>query len=457
MKIKILFIALIFSLNATAQNLPLFKNGDRVCFVGNSITNAGEFHHNIYQYYVTRYPKNDISFFNCGISGDQTGGILKRFDSDVMSHQPTHAIIMIGMNDVNRSLYSVVPTTNQDTLQKRLAVLVTYKKNLDSIVRKFLDKGVKVLLQKPSIYDQTGVQERENNFGVNDALKNCADFMESLAKKYKLTTIDYWTTMTILNKQMQAKDPKATIIGKDRVHPGSTGHMVMAYQFLTDTKAEKYVAKIGVKADKASSNAASRNCAFSKLKQTKDSLWCSVLENALPFPVSEGQQEAMGLVPFVNNFNVELLTFPNLAKGKYQLKIDSVVVGIFDQDSLKLGINLANYSNTPQYQQALAVRKSLFDLWKKESELRTIRYVEFKFLQDYAHKANMDSVKNYLDDLFKRKLSNTPLSKTQFDKYYDLKGKQPQMEIDYAAFHKQSYQLSQPKAHLFLLTKQNKN
>ena len=82
-----------------------FPSGSRVCFVGNSITNNGEFHHNILLYHLTRYPKENVSFFNCGISGDVTSGILSRMDDDILVHQPTHIVLMIGMNDVKRSLY----------------------------------------------------------------------------------------------------------------------------------------------------------------------------------------------------------------------------------------------------------------------------------------------------------------------------------------------------------------
>jgi endoglucanase len=97
----------------------IFPSGSRVCFVGNSITNNGEFHHNILLFHLTRYPKENVSFFNCGISGDVTAGILNRMEDDILIHQPTHIVLMIGMNDVRRSLYSENISTNSDTLEQR--------------------------------------------------------------------------------------------------------------------------------------------------------------------------------------------------------------------------------------------------------------------------------------------------------------------------------------------------
>ena len=78
----------------TQTNSELFfEEGSRVCFVGNSITHNGEFHHNVLLYHVTRFPEQPVSFYNCGISGDVTGGVLKRMEDDILVHQPTHAVI----------------------------------------------------------------------------------------------------------------------------------------------------------------------------------------------------------------------------------------------------------------------------------------------------------------------------------------------------------------------------
>ncbi len=169
--------------NAQPPNL-LFKKGDRVCFVGNSITHNGEFHHNIMQYYVTRFPNQRVHFFNAGIKGDVTGGILQRMDSDILMHKPTHAVIMIGMNDVQRELYGKSVSLNEDTLAKRKEALDLYSINLEKIVSVLLKKGVKVILQKPSAYDQTSTIKYANNLGVNDALIQCGLTMQELANKY---------------------------------------------------------------------------------------------------------------------------------------------------------------------------------------------------------------------------------------------------------------------------------
>lgn len=79
------FLFFLLIANFSYAQTPYFQKGDRVVFVGNSITNNGAFYHNIFQYYVTRFPEQPITFFNCGISGDVTAGILRRMDSEYIN------------------------------------------------------------------------------------------------------------------------------------------------------------------------------------------------------------------------------------------------------------------------------------------------------------------------------------------------------------------------------------
>jgi lysophospholipase L1-like esterase len=450
MKNIILIICLFASITGYSQN-AIFQKGDRVCFVGNSITHAGEFHHNIFQYYVTRFPSQPVSFFNCGISGDVTGGIISRMESDILIHKPTHVVIMIGMNDVNRALYGASPSNDADTLQRREEALIRYRNNLDSIVRIFISKGIKVILQKPTIYDQTAISKTPNNFGVNDALKACADFGETLAQKYELAVVDYWTILNLINTELQKKDPASTIIGADRVHPAANGNLIMAYQFLKSTHSSDYVAQICLKKNSAESSKDSKNCKIRHVKRKADYISFEVTENALPFVIGDDQKKGLELVPFIQELNVEELIAGNLKSGSYQLVIDTIVIGTFTGEQFNTGINLSLFSNTPQYKQAIQVRKVLTDMWKAEADLRTIRYVEIKHLKTFENKNDLVAVKTYLDDLFVSKLSHNMYYKIQFDRYVLIKPDEKKFEQDIEELRKKAYDLAQPSKHIFKL------
>jgi len=452
----ILFVLLaLVSIGAYSQNeTTFFQKNDRVCFVGNSITNQGEFHHNILLYHITRFPNAPLVFFNCGISGNKTENVLSRMEDDILVNKPTKAVIMIGMNDVNRSLYSAKPTTNADTLKLREDAISLYKTNLAKIVSIFLERKIKVILQKPSIYDQTAVLPTSNGLGVNDALKRCADFMGELAAKYSLQTVDYWTIMTNLNQQIQEKDPSATLTSKDRVHPGPTGHFVMAYQFLKTEKAPRYVSKMLVEKDVKSSNKSSLNVEFQSVKWQKEKVEFDVTESALPFPIADTQTEAIGLVPFVDELNVELLQVKGLKEGNYSLLIDNIKVGDFSNSEFQKGINLATNTKTPQYQQALKVRSVLADLWTFESKLRGLKFIEYNYNYRTApNKSNVDSLKSYLTQKFEAQYKGNSYFKLQLNSYFENKPSEKDYTTQLDLLRTKAYKVAQPVAHRFKLVR----
>ncbi len=98
LKKTFVILAALGGLSAQAQVAP-FKKGDRVVFVGNSITDGGHYHSYIWLYYMTRFPNQRIDVFNAGIGGDVAGQILSRFDGDVLTKKPTAIALTFGMND----------------------------------------------------------------------------------------------------------------------------------------------------------------------------------------------------------------------------------------------------------------------------------------------------------------------------------------------------------------------
>ena len=91
----------------------------------------------------------------------------------------------------------------------------------------------RIVLFTPSIYDETieGC-EKKNHVGVNMALGRCGEFIKKIAPEYNAKVVDLWTCMNEVNSALQKDNPKDTIVGKDRVHPGDLGGFVMAYEFI---------------------------------------------------------------------------------------------------------------------------------------------------------------------------------------------------------------------------------
>src|SRR5215471_13519666 len=80
------------------------KDGDRVVFYGDSITDQRLYTTFTETYVITRFPKMKVEFVHSGWGGDRvTGGgggpIDRRLKRDVFAYKPTVMTIMLGMND----------------------------------------------------------------------------------------------------------------------------------------------------------------------------------------------------------------------------------------------------------------------------------------------------------------------------------------------------------------------
>ncbi|MEO6134385.1 MAG: SGNH/GDSL hydrolase family protein, partial [Ginsengibacter sp.] len=369
----VIFLVTIFSANLSFAQEPLFKDGDRVCYIGSSISMNGANTHFVNLFYATRYPERKITFINCGISGDNTSNILHRMKSDILVNNPTWAILQIEENDLNPSLYYKSRLNEPLIMEKRKNALERWFKNADSIVRILLAADVKVILQTPTIYDQTANVAEENALGINDSLKKCMIYLKELGAKYKLPVVDCWTILFDVNKKIQEHNIKKSIIGRDRVHVSELGHFVMAYQFIKTLPVTKEVYHITIDAGLKKLKQ-QVNCSVSNLVSKKNVTSFNSISKSLPFPSPKGIN-VDSLFEFTDELNADILQINGLAKGNYKLSIDTVTVGVFNNNIFAKGINLSRFTSTPQYLQAKRILSLFDDYWKIERDLRIIKYV----------------------------------------------------------------------------------
>lgn len=335
----------------------VFKDGETVCFLGDSITHGGRFHSYIYDFYLTRFPERTVRFVNAGISGDSAGGALGRLEEDVVAHKPTSVTLMFGMNDVGRGNYVAEPSEKQKAAQQN--ALDGYQKNMERLVARIRGEAGEpnLVFITPSPFDQTGVNDRNNNQpGCNDGLGRCAELVRGMAAKNNGTVVDFYAPMTAFNAEQQKRDPKYTIVGPDRVHPGAPGHLMMAWLFLKAQGAPALVSKVVV--DRASGRVVERaNAEVTGVVKEGRGCRFNVLERALPFPVDPAAQEALDLLPFTQELNQETVAIKGLDAGTYELLIDGGVVGRYSAEELAKGVNLAVNEAAPQVKQAQTVAR----------------------------------------------------------------------------------------------------
>ncbi|MBZ4191358.1 SGNH/GDSL hydrolase family protein [Niabella beijingensis] len=451
----LLFAASCFS--AGAQGIPVFKKGDRVVFVGNSITHGGRYHQYIWLYYMTRFPGMPITILNAGIGGEIAGQMNKRLETDVYAKKPSVIALTFGMNDTGyfEFLQSDSATKSKEKLERSYQALL----QMDASFRKHPD--IKKILIAGSPYDETSKFGKNNLFpGKSNAMLRIAGFQESVAKKSGWGFLDLTRPMTAINLREQEKDSTYTLIGNDRIHPGVDGHLVMAYLFLkAQGLAGKEVADFTINAA-ASKVENGVNCQITNIQSKPGGFTFDYLARALPYPVDtvatgewgamqRRESDALKLVPFMKELNQEMLHITGLTGNRYAVEIDGRKIGEWSGAELKAGINLAAQRRTPQYEQAMAVKKLNEERWQIERRLRDYAWMEYDFLMDRGllmkdDLATLDTIYAHLNEGFVRGNLDNYLKA----RYPEVRqGWQKQMDV----LVDEIYHINQPQKHSFFI------
>jgi lysophospholipase L1-like esterase len=378
-------LCLLANLLAFAQQVAPFQEGDRAVFLGNSITDGGHYHSYIWLYYMTRFPDNPVTVLNAGIGGERVQEMYRRLDNDVFSKRPTVLMVTFGMNDSGYLEYNGdnAEQYGKDRLEECHANYLLLEKRLQEL------PDVRVVLVGSSPYDQTAQLESTAFKKKNDVMLQIADFQEASARKNRWEFVDFNRQMTALNLEGQKTDSAFTLCGGDRVHPDNDGHMVMAYLFLkAQGFAGREVAAMQVDAAKKKVTQA-KYCSLSNLNVSPTTVSFDYLAEALPYPLDpvargwgqkKSQREAVKVIPFMEEMNMELLKVAGL-KGIYRLSIDGIAIGEWTGEQLAKGINLAADPKTPQYKQALSVMYLNEERWEIERRFRDEAWLQFSFFQ----------------------------------------------------------------------------
>ena len=454
-----LFLLGLLSLSAPLQaSVPPFQQGDRVAFIGDSITHGGRYHADIYLYHATRFPNHPFVAHNCGIAGDTAPGTNLRFEADIAVHRPTVATIMLGMNDAYAWAFDP-SLALQEKISAQASSYDHYTQAMDQMATTLTEMDCRMVFIKPSIYDQTAVLDQKNLVGKNDQLGRFAEYIDELAIKYGASVVDFHTPMSVINHVIQVSDPSATIVGADRVHPGIPGHLVMAYHFLKAQNMPTYVSAIQLDAEEDGKILQLRNCEIhGDLEVTSNQLSFSATEKALPFPLSPAQLKALDWVPFQNELNRQVLTVDNLPKGQYALSIDAIKVGEYSSAELKIGIELSANPATPQYNQSLRVKALQDQQLKATSKLRTIALVRHSMIKkikpavsEKDHAALTIALATYLNK--SKGKSWYKYLRQQADAYLETVQKEDEYKHQEVQWMQKIWQQNQPTRHRWQLKK----
>jgi lysophospholipase L1-like esterase len=374
---------------AWAQGDFYLKDGDRVVFYGDSITEQRLYTTYAETYVVTRFPRLNVTFVHSGVGGDRVGGgwagpIDLRLKRDVFAYRPTVMTIMLGMNDGSYRAFDPAIFETYST---------GYQRMLDSI--KSALPGVRVTLIQPSPFDDI---TRPANFegGYNAVLVRYGQFVKELAQKEKLDVADLNASVVAALEKAKAADAEtAKKIIADRVHPGPSGHLLMAEALLKAWNAPALVAAVEIDAGKAQP-VRTENTTVADLQAANGLAWTQS-DKALPMPLDLKEpvlKLAVQSSDFLQGLDRQPLKVMGLKGSRYLLKIDGDEVGTFSRPQLEQGVNLAEWP-TPMVKQAQAVH----DLTLKHNNIHAVRWRELQVVLGQQSLPHLPQAIEALDNL----------------------------------------------------------
>jgi|SRR5579883_1152597 len=313
-----------------------FKKGDRVLFLGDSITEQYQYSTYLELYLTTRFPDWGMQFLNAGIGGDTATGGAARFRAHVLAENPTAVTIDFGMNDGGYGPFNPAAAAN---FAKRTTEMVEMAKKA----------GVRVALISPNAVE---VRNQPRLATYLETQKTFYAPLKEIAEKYSLPFVDqYAVTRKVLEKM--AADHAAVKAFPDSVHTNDAGGLLMAHTILVGLHAPALVSDAVI--DAARKEAKATRCKVAGVAGGADGVSFERADEALPLPVIKGWR---GLLPYVddlNDLNRYGLTVTGLGAGRYDLTIDGAKVASFTDKELAAGVNLGNLAAGPLFEQGQAV------------------------------------------------------------------------------------------------------
>ena len=193
---------------AAGRAEPAVKAGEKIAFLGDSITQGGANNASGYvRLVISGLEANGIkaTMIPAGISGHKSNQMLERLDRDVISKKPDWMTLSCGVNDVWHGANGVP--------------LDAYKKNITAIVDRAQAAGIKVM-----ILTATMIREDATN-SENQRLAPYNAFLRTLAADKKCLLADLDADMHAALKPGPQHDHQLT---SDGVHMNPLGDRMMA-------------------------------------------------------------------------------------------------------------------------------------------------------------------------------------------------------------------------------------
>jgi len=310
----------------------LLKPGDRLAICGDSITEQKMYSRIMETYLTVCVPQLGVTVRQYGWSGERAPGFLARMTNDCLRFSPTIATTCYGMNDHEYRPY-----------EERIGN--TYREKSVAIIQAFKQSGARVVHGSPGCVGKMPSWVKTASGTVEDLNLSLCELRNigiEIAAQEKIAFADvFWPMFTAGFTARQKYSPDYAIAGKDGVHPGWAGQLVMAHAFLKamGLDGEIGVFRVDLASGKATATAGHKILASRPGEITIESArypFCAAGDEA-----SDGSlRSAMTLVPFNQELNRLELKVKG-AKAKRYRVVWGVESRAYSGEELTRGVNLA--------------------------------------------------------------------------------------------------------------------
>jgi hypothetical protein len=356
------------------------RDGDRVVFLGDSITEQRLYTTYIEAYALTRHPDWKLTFRNVGWGGD-TSWLRQRFhpdegklfaadpgdqqkmveDSvgrglarDVLPLKPTVVTVKFGMNDHSYRAF-------------RQDIFGAYVRSQEQIAKVLQANGARVAFLTPQpIEDKRPDPDKDAR---NQSLRQFSDGLKEVASRTGSVFVDQFDPYMAMLVREREGNPPSFIGGGDSVHPGPIGHTVMAWAILKGLDAPAFVSRAEIDGA-AGKLLATQGCRVDNLKVSEGAISFDRLDETLPMPIDPKAEPALKLAPILADLSRYELQVKGLAAGGYEVAIDGETVAKPSSEELEKGWNLTTSAGpiTEQARQVLKLvvekNNAFFNRWR---------------------------------------------------------------------------------------------
>jgi lysophospholipase L1-like esterase len=308
---------------------PVLKPGGRLVIAGDSITEQKLYSRFIEDYLTVCLPGLNASVVQLGWGGERAPGFAGRMANDLQGFGADVVTTCYGMNDGSYRPYEP-------------AIGKPYEDAMRAIVSHFTKAGATVVVGSPGAVDLTYYRGGGEAARVyNENLGQLRDIARKLADEAGQPFADVHAAMTsAMDKARATLGNEYDVCGRDGVHAGPNGQLLMAYAFL---KAMGFDGDLGaILVDMKGESSAERG---HKVLSAQDGR-VEVESSRYPFCFSGDEKASSGtrsILPFAD-FNQDLnrltLVVRNLAWDRAMVTWGAESK-VFAKADLERGINLA--------------------------------------------------------------------------------------------------------------------